>query len=252
VPSELEEAMAKFLDTTAVSNRIVQVIKTAAERLTLVSPYLKMNRHVKELLEEKALMKALNISVVYGKNELHPDEMNWLKSQEQIKTWFRKSLHAKCYLNEKEAVITSMNLHEFSEKENDEMGLQVLRSEEPELYDEIRKEVDRIIQKSEQIRVVVEHIAPDEARATPSRRPAAAPLAPLPKNGACIRCSAELKLDPLHPYCRDCYAKWKVYENAKYEERHCHICAKANKSTLQKPTCSDCYKKFKDSLEFAK
>jgi phosphatidylserine/phosphatidylglycerophosphate/cardiolipin synthase-like enzyme len=243
--------MARFLDTTAVSDRIVQVIKTAAERLTLVSPYLKMNRRVKELLEEKSLMKALNISVVYGKNELHPDEMNWLKSQEQIKTWFRKSLHAKCYLNEKEAVITSMNLHEFSGKENDEMGLQVLRSEEPALYEEIRKEVDRIIQNSEQIRVVVEHIAP-EVQASSSRRPPTAHVVVPPKNGACIRCSAELKLDPLHPYCRDCYAKWKVYENAKYEEKYCHICAKANKSTLQKPTCMDCYKKFKDSLEFAK
>ena len=30
-----------------------------------------------------------------------------------IQTLFRRNLHAKCYLNEKEALLTSMNLYEF-------------------------------------------------------------------------------------------------------------------------------------------
>ena len=54
--------------------------------------------------------------------------MKWLEGLTQIKTSFRRNLHAKCYLNENEALLTSMNLYEFSEKNNDEMG--VLVSEE--------------------------------------------------------------------------------------------------------------------------
>ena len=42
-----------------------------------------------------------------------------------IKTSVRKNLHAKCYLNEKEALLTSMNLYEYSQEHNDEMGILV-------------------------------------------------------------------------------------------------------------------------------
>ena len=36
--------------------------------------------------------------VVYGKNELQPEENNWLKSMQSIRSSFCKDLHAKCYL----------------------------------------------------------------------------------------------------------------------------------------------------------
>ncbi len=34
-----------------------------------------------------------------------------------------QNLHAKCYLNEKAAIITSMNLYDFSQVNNNEMGV---------------------------------------------------------------------------------------------------------------------------------
>ena len=74
-------------------------------------------------------------------------------------------------------------------------------------------------------------------------------LAP-PTMGVCIRCERELKADPTHPYCKECYTKWKQYENAEYEEKFCHLCGKANRSTMRKPTCYECFKSFKDVLSF--
>ncbi len=243
--------MARFLDTTAVSDRLVQIIKGANERLVLVSPYLKMNRRVKELLDEKNLFKAVSIRVVYGKSDLQPDEMKWLRSKDQIKTSFRKSLHAKCYLNEKEAVITSMNLHEFSEMNNDEMGISVTRAEEPALYDEICKEVNRIIQNSEEIRVSVEHVEQGKTASPAAPRRADGPSSKLPATGTCIDCGASVKLDVRHPFCRGCFKARDERSETKSAAKLCHVCGKSNKSTLLKPTCYDCYRGFKDELGFS-
>ena len=132
--------MAKFLDTTGVSYHLQQLINRAEERLILISPFLKINDRIKQSLADKNRMK-LDIRVVYGKNELQPEENNWLKSMQSIRSSFCKELHAKCYLNEKEAIITSMNLYEFSQVTNNEMGIYIEKEKDPELYRDTYEEV---------------------------------------------------------------------------------------------------------------
>ena len=122
--------MAEFLTTTGISYRLEEIIKNARERLMIISPFLRVNDRIKELLEDKDRLK-IDVRVIYGKNELQPTENNWLESMTSIRTSFCKNLHAKCYLNEDEALITSMNLYEFSQVNNNEMGIRVVREEEP-------------------------------------------------------------------------------------------------------------------------
>lgn len=98
--------MAKFLDTTGVSYHLQQLINKANEILVIISPYLKINERIKQTLEDNNRMK-IDIRIVYGKNELHPDENNWLKSMTSIRSSFCKEVHANCYLNENEAILTS-------------------------------------------------------------------------------------------------------------------------------------------------
>jgi phosphatidylserine/phosphatidylglycerophosphate/cardiolipin synthase-like enzyme len=147
--------MAKFLDTTGVSYHLQQLINKANEKLILISPYLKINERIKQSLEDKNRLK-IDIRVIYGKNELQPEENNWLKSQTSIRSSFCKDLHAKCYLNETEAIITSMNLYEFSQVNNNEMGIYVVKETDPVLYNEIYEEVKRLIRISDEIIVSVE------------------------------------------------------------------------------------------------
>ena len=147
--------MAKFLDTTGVSYHLQQLINKANEKLVLISPYLKINERIKESLEDKNRLK-IDIRVIYGKNDLHPEENNWLKSMTSIRSSFCKDLHAKCYLNESEVIITSMNLYEFSQVNNNEMGIYVVKETDPILYNEIYEEVKRLIRISDEIIVSVE------------------------------------------------------------------------------------------------
>ena len=122
--------MAEFVTTTGISNSLESIITETKERLVIVTPYLKVNPLLKDLLEEKDRWK-IDIRVIYGKSELNPQESSWLESLTSVRTSFCEDLHAKCYMNEATVLITSMNLYEFSQVNNREMGILVSRGGRP-------------------------------------------------------------------------------------------------------------------------
>lgn len=147
--------MAEFLTTTGVSDRLEKIIREANQRLVLISPYLKLNPRFKDLLKQKADSKT-HVRIIYGKRDPSQEEQEWLDSVPAIELCFRQNLHAKCYLNEKEAILTSMNLYQFSEQNNEEMGILVSRVKvnDRELYRAISKEADQIAELSVKVREV--------------------------------------------------------------------------------------------------
>jgi len=114
----------------------------------------------------------IDVRLVYGKSELAPQEINWLRSLEFVRTSFCQNLHAKCYLNEESAIITSMNLYDFSQVNNNEMGVFIQRETEPELYRETYDEAQRLIRVSEQVRLSAEKIEETEEQKEDKHSPA--------------------------------------------------------------------------------
>lgn len=149
--------MAKFLNTSATNYFLEELIKESKDRLILISPYLKLNDRVKELLADKNRLK-IDVRMVYGKSELQPVEISWLRELTYIRTSFCKNLHAKCYLNEELCIVTSLNLYEFSQVNNNEMGILIRRSEDAELYRDAYEEAQRIIRISDEIRISMERV----------------------------------------------------------------------------------------------
>lgn len=152
--------MAKFLNTSATNYFLEELIKDARERLILISPFLKLNDRIKELLADKNRLK-IDVRIVYGKSELQPEEINWLKELTYLRTSFCKNLHAKCYMNEEIGIITSLNLYEFSQINNNEMGILIRRADDAELYKEAYEEAQRIIRISEEVRISLERVSND-------------------------------------------------------------------------------------------
>ncbi|MGM8884629.1 phospholipase D family protein [Psychrobacter sp. 1U2] len=160
--------MAKFLNSSGTTYHLEELIKNASDRLVIISPYLKLNERIKELLEDRNRLK-IDIRIVYGKNDLHPEEINWLKNLTFIRTSFCKNLHAKCYLNENECIITSLNLYEFSQVNNNEMGVLIYRNEDAKLYADTYEEAQRIIRISDEVRMSLEKV--NEVSDINSQRP---------------------------------------------------------------------------------
>jgi len=215
--------MAKFLDTQNITAAIGNIIKKANERVILISPYIDFDKRYKLLIEEKN-NDGVYVTIVSGKKEkqlkFNDEIKKWIKSMKYINHIFQKELHAKCYLNENEALITSMNLYKASQ-ENNEMGILITKKEDTEAYTDLLNEVKRIIEK-------------DNPNFTF-------------KEGFCIRCKTSIKFDPLHPYCKKDYQVWSEFKKKDYEEIDgvCHICGEPNPSSLNKPVCLECYNKNK-------
>lgn len=138
--------MAEFLDTTAISYHLERLLKTAKRRIVLISPYLKLRPRVRELIEDAARI-GVQIQIVYGKKE-QCDEVAALKAINRISVTFCKNVHAKCYLNEDFGMVTSLNLYDFSQANNQEMGILFVKLTEPDLYQSVSQEALRIIRIS--------------------------------------------------------------------------------------------------------
>lgn len=153
--------MAKFLNTSGTTYYLEELIKNAQERLYLISPYLKLNDRVKELLEDKDRMK-IDVRIVYGKSELQPSEAAWLKNLNYVRTSYCPNLHAKCYVSEDACIITSLNLYEFSQINNNEMGILLKRSEDGEVYQDAYSEAQRIIRISDEVKISVDVVEKEQ------------------------------------------------------------------------------------------
>jgi phosphatidylserine/phosphatidylglycerophosphate/cardiolipin synthase-like enzyme len=235
--------MAKFLDTTGVSYHLQQLINKANEKLVIISPYLKINDRIKQSLEDKNRMK-IDIRVVYGKNDLQPEENNWLKSMTSIRSSFCKDLHAKCYLNENEAILTSMNLYEFSQVNNNEMGIHVDKITDPELYKDIYDEAQRLIRISDKIIISVEKATTKEKQVSkPDLKPKADKT-----NGFCIRTGVEIPFNVEKPMSYDAFKSWSKYSDPEYPEKLCHFSGEPpnGEKSVSRPILKKNWKKAKE------
>ena len=140
--------MAEFLTRSGCNNAIDAMVRDSKDKLWLISPFIKITDPIKELLEDKDRDR-IDMRLVYGKSELREGEREWLESLKSLRMYYRENLHAKCYMTEDVALITSMNLYEFSQMHNDEWGILVSRRDDGELYEQIFEEASRIFRRSE-------------------------------------------------------------------------------------------------------
>ncbi|OTG95721.1 phospholipase D family protein [Acinetobacter sp. ANC 3832] len=154
--------MAKFLNTSATNFYLEELIKNAKERLILISPYLRLNDRIKELLEDKNRLK-IDIRIIYGKSDLHPDEIKWMQRLDYVRVSFCKNLHAKCYINEESCIISSLNLYEFSQVNNNEMGIFINKEEDIQVFKDAYEEAQRIIRISDEVRISLDEVKTEQA-----------------------------------------------------------------------------------------
>lgn len=227
--------MAEFLTTHGTTARIEEVIARARERIVLISPYLRWSKILLERLLE-ADRRGVRVIFVYGKERLQPSQRENLEQLQHLSLYYCANLHAKCYFNDDLMVLTSLNLHEFSEKNNREMGIAFSRTDT--VYREAVREAHSIIEASQLERGGPVKLIPDPARPIASRKSASSTSS---ENGTCIRCGKQIPLNRSAPYCRDCFAIWSQWENYEYIERKCHKCGSDANTTMSRPLCDSCF-----------
>jgi phosphatidylserine/phosphatidylglycerophosphate/cardiolipin synthase-like enzyme len=233
--------MAEFLTTNGTSYQIENVIIEAKTKLVLVSPYLQLSKTFYERLKD-ASNKRIPIKIIYGKDELKPNERNSLADLKGVELYFFENLHAKCYFNETKMVITSMNMYEFSEKNNREMGVLIEKSKDSDIYEKAVAETQSIIQSAEQIALnKANRTLNNDKKQYGNNHNRNEKTA----RGYCIRCQKRIDLDPSRPLCGDCFSTWVQFENYDFPENVCHHCGEYEETSMRKPLCYDCFQLFK-------
>ena len=140
----MKNGAPQFLTTQRINFQLDEMFKTAQEKIMLVAPFIKINPRLKEILVERKNAGVI-IIVICRKDQLECDI-----SDIATEIIDRKSLHAKCYMTEACAVITSMNLYTFSQVNNDEIGFLVSYEKNRDLYIEISNEMQRLYRMGRQ------------------------------------------------------------------------------------------------------
>lgn len=121
--------MAKFITGAELEKAIYDIIWEAKNTLLIVSPFIKLDDYFKKLFDKHLNNPKLHIVIVFGKNEtevsksLSAEDFDYFKQFMNISVIYVPKLHAKYYGNEKKGVVTSINLHNYSFKNNIEFGV---------------------------------------------------------------------------------------------------------------------------------
>jgi hypothetical protein len=239
--------MAKFLNTTGVSYHLEELIKGTKDRLILISPYLQFNDRIKEHINNLNIQKR-DIRIVYRENKLQLEENNWLESQIGVRTSINKNLHAKCYLNENEAIITSMNLYEFSQLNNNEMGIYISKAQDPDLYNATFEEAQRLLTISEEIRITVKKVTADTPTKTEKKKveiKSSNSKSSEKQTGFCIRTGVPIPFDIQRPFSYEAFKKWDEHKKEDFPEKFCHFSGEPSygKTSKRHPILSKNWKK---------
>src|SRR5688572_17042033 len=120
--------MAKFITGEELEKAVYDIIWDATETLMIVSPFIKLDDYFKRLFDKHINNPKIHFIIVFGKNEgevsksLSNSDFDYFKKFLNISVIYVPHLHAKYYGNESKGVITSINLHDYSFKNNIEFG----------------------------------------------------------------------------------------------------------------------------------
>lgn len=121
--------MSTFLSGKELEEKLTDIIWNAKKYVAVISPYIKLDDFVKKIFDKVKANHDVHLILVFGKNEgykqksLSKEDFNYFKDFKNISILYNKNLHAKYYCNEKEGLITSLNLYDYSMINNIEFGV---------------------------------------------------------------------------------------------------------------------------------
>lgn len=134
----------KLIKPSQISGEILTLFEEADEKVIIVSPYCKIGKWYKLLAKLKSLIER-NIEIEFYVRE---GEFETIQEIEQvgIEPICIKNLHCKIYMNEKEAIVSSMNLLLSSDMNSLDIAYKTTTEEE---YNELLDYYNRYIKQTE-------------------------------------------------------------------------------------------------------
>jgi len=138
--------MATVLNRKQLVFQIKEMLYNAEEFIYIICPYIELNQNYYILNAfEHANNKGIDITVIYSKGFKKKGGQEALKIYNHVSLCYISDLHMKVYLNEKNAIVSSLNLNNYSIKNNLECGILMNRDEDlwKQVYKMIKKDIKK-------------------------------------------------------------------------------------------------------------
>jgi hypothetical protein len=120
---------AEFLFDNQLIAELENLIRHSKNELFLVSPFIDLDKRIRDALSEKISKPNFKLKILFGKNEnniyksFKKNSFDFLKQFPNVEIRYEERLHAKFYLNDTHFILTSLNLYDFSLAKNIECGI---------------------------------------------------------------------------------------------------------------------------------
>jgi phosphatidylserine/phosphatidylglycerophosphate/cardiolipin synthase-like enzyme len=189
--------------------------------------------------------RGVRITLIFGKKRLDEKVMKLFQEIPNIRIFYLDVLHAKCFVNEQEAIVTSLNLLNGSEEKNREMGVRLRADTDADAYRECVTEVDSILAEA-----ILVYTCPGLQ----------VPLLPMVQTkagkrkkrmGYCIRTGVKIPFDPSRPFGYEAYKVWAQYSDKRYPEKFCHFSGEPSdgKTSMEDPILKKHLKEARRCME---
>ncbi|MGB3779641.1 MAG: phospholipase D family protein [Tunicatimonas sp.] len=267
--------MAKFLEGSRINSELERIFKEAKEEIIIVSPFIKFHDRVKDVLRSKIEMPKVTVKILFGKNKddksksLGIDDFEFLKTLPNVEIRHEPRLHAKYYANESEALLSSMNLYEYSQNNNIEFGILVRTSLlggltnnavgdslDMDAYKYFREDVlnksSVLYKKAPQYdkgllglnkkythsEVELNKLSTEfDIRETGAQSRSRKSSGNNESTGYCIRTGVVILFNPKQPFSSEAFKDWNKFKNKDYQEKYCHYSGEPSEgeTTFSKP-----------------
>ncbi|MEO8087772.1 MAG: phospholipase D-like domain-containing protein [Bacteroidota bacterium] len=133
--------MAEVIDKYQIVRYISKLLPEARDRVWIVSPYIKLPDFLNLDLDNPKYEK-IRVDIVCGKHRIDAGPYNYFSGRNNVHLHFCKKLHSKIYMNDQYGIICSMNLYDYSIRNNIETG--VYFSKFDQLYEQCRRKMNGI------------------------------------------------------------------------------------------------------------
>ena len=279
--------MATFLTGNDLNAQLENLFEFADEYIILISPYIKLHDRYASALRAKRENYDLKIIVVFGKNEddfsksMKQEDFNFFKDFPNIEIRYEKRLHAKYYANESSAILTSMNLYNFSQDNNIEAGVLTNRkgilgnlTSQDTLENDAAVYFQRVIEQSDLLflkepkfestmlglsrRYTNSVIETDKLSDffnnklktdTSFKKETFISKQATKQMGFCIRTGTQIPFNPKLPMCDTAFQSWKKFSNNEYPEKYCHFSGELSngETSFSKPILRKNWTKAKET-----
>lgn len=239
-----------ILLTHQIPGKIIEIIQNSKDYCFLVTPYFQPWPLLERELEKSASDNK-KIVFIFRDQDNAVFDFSYLNDNYDFDLVFVDRLHTKLYMNDKEVLISSMNLYDSSKENNYEVGYYfsnwtVSKDFKKQIIEDDILKGNTKIYKGRYFKELEEKESAAQFKST-STQFGNRSYGFQANNGTCIRCGEKIRYNESKPLCDKCYSTWSSFGNKDYPEIFCHKCGKQDSwsnITFANPLCQSCKSHF--------